>query len=300
MVIFYHHNGATSPHPTDRDAARRLRKSKYDDGVKCPTCESRPSGNSCSIKYTANGRCIHCCRLEAISFHATAAAGLEWPEGVPITDDMRIAASLYPIDIPGHLFPDSPSKAVAVGSDVYLSVEPCPKAGHIGVRIASTRECWFCHRDKESKQPRIDARRAGDTWYTPSVPCPDCGMLADRRVHDDQCSNCESSGRSMSPRQAAIASGDKWYIPDKPCKACGTKALRHVDNGRCQGCRASPHTTGIDDASRVMHDIPDIVISRSDARLAGFTVYRTGRPCRHGHTGWRYVSTGGCIDCLRG
>lgn len=40
-------------------------------------------------------------------------------------------------------------------------------------------------------------------------------------------------------------------------------------------------------------------LSRADARLAGLTYYQTGKPCVHGHTGDRYVSTGNCAECIK-
>ena len=45
---------------------------------------------------------------------------------------------------------------------------------------------------------------------------------------------------------------------------------------------------------------PDMVLSKADARMMGFTLYRTGRPCIHGHDGWRRADNGACCDCLRG
>lgn len=44
---------------------------------------------------------------------------------------------------------------------------------------------------------------------------------------------------------------------------------------------------------------PNAIVSRAQAKAMGLTVYRTGRPCRYGHTAWRYVSTSQCITCLR-
>ena len=42
---------------------------------------------------------------------------------------------------------------------------------------------------------------------------------------------------------------------------------------------------------------PDMVIGQADAIAMGFTVYRTGKPCKRGHTGWRRTATTQCIDC---
>lgn len=39
--------------------------------------------------------------------------------------------------------------------------------------------------------------------------------------------------------------------------------------------------------------------TRQQAIAQGSNVYRTGRPCKNGHVADRYVSTGGCIECLR-
>ena len=60
------------------------------------------------------------------------------------------------------------------------------------------------------------------------------------------------------------------------------------------------HGRPLEEASDIMRTAPDLVLSRGEARLFGFSVYRTGEACRRGHRGWRYVSTGNCIDCLKG
>lgn len=39
--------------------------------------------------------------------------------------------------------------------------------------------------------------------------------------------------------------------------------------------------------------------SRKDAHARGETQFFTGKPCKNGHVSARYVSTGGCIECLR-
>lgn len=43
--------------------------------------------------------------------------------------------------------------------------------------------------------------------------------------------------------------------------------------------------------------LPEMEITRVDARALGLKVYRTGRPCFKGHIGWRFVSNGACITC---
>lgn len=38
---------------------------------------------------------------------------------------------------------------------------------------------------------------------------------------------------------------------------------------------------------------------RKQAHDRGESVFFTGKPCKHGHVSHRYVSTGGCIECLK-
>lgn len=42
-----------------------------------------------------------------------------------------------------------------------------------------------------------------------------------------------------------------------------------------------------------------ILISRDDAARTGMTRYRTGVPCKRGHIVDRFVSTGGCVECVQ-
>lgn len=42
------------------------------------------------------------------------------------------------------------------------------------------------------------------------------------------------------------------------------------------------------------------ILSRTDAYALGLKKFYTGLPCVHGHVAERYVSTKGCVECLRG
>lgn len=118
-----------------------------------------------------------------------------------------------------------------------------------------------------------------------------------------KCQQCREERAKPTARQEAMSLGKTWYTPDVPCIRCGTTALKSVHNGQCQGC-VPPAKEGPDNretsASVMMRDNPDMILSKSDAISYGFKVYRTGQPCKHGHNAWRYVSTGTCVDCLRG
>jgi hypothetical protein len=50
----------------------------------------------------------------------------------------------------------------------------------------------------------------------------------------------------------------------------------------------------------MMENAPDMIISREDARKLQLKVFRTGEPCRRGHRGFRWTSTGNCIPCAKG
>lgn len=117
-----------------------------------------------------------------------------------------------------------------------------------------------------------------------------------------KCATCDDIAKA-SPRQQAINAGEKWYTPTKPCKECHQLAPRYVANGTCSGCNPekSPDKDQRQTADSIMmRDCPDMVISKADAKLAGFKVYRTGNACRRGHAGYRYVSSGHCTRCVNG
>ena len=41
-----------------------------------------------------------------------------------------------------------------------------------------------------------------------------------------------------------------------------------------------------------------VIISRAAAAAAGLKRYYTGEPCKHQHLAERYVTTGGCLECV--
>lgn len=42
-----------------------------------------------------------------------------------------------------------------------------------------------------------------------------------------------------------------------------------------------------------------MILTAEQAHTLGFTVYRTGKPCKYGHTGWRRLANTVCIECER-
>lgn len=115
--VFFHPDGRPTPHPTDRQDARRRRRLRYDDDQLCPRC------HDCRIKFTHNGRCIHCARLAALEFYNTCDPSI--PRNVVYAVRDRAAC--------------------------YVVPEACGKAGHVGLRTLEG-ECWECR--EEMKQPQ--------------------------------------------------------------------------------------------------------------------------------------------------
>lgn len=147
----------------------------------------------------------------------------------------------------------------------------------------------------------LEISRSGDEFSVSTEACKVKAHYGLKRY--GKCHQCTQDKLKPSPRKQAMMNGETWYTPDKECPRCGTFADRNVHNGTCKGC-VTPSASRDDQRTTpdviMMRDAPDTIVSREDAKSYGFKVYRTGQPCRRGHTGWRYVSTGNCIDCLRG
>lgn len=145
-----------------------------------------------------------------------------------------------------------------------------------------------------------EARDQGKDYYWSCNPGDNCGHVG-KMTLNGRCYACthDKPAKVMSPRQYAISQGHTWYAPhdNDPCPA-GHVALRRVSNGSCMECESLRGKPPVDQAPPLWKSAPDLIISRGSARELGFNVFRTGKPCRYGHTGFRYVSTGGCIVCM--
>lgn len=138
-----------------------------------------------------------------------------------------------------------------------------------------------------------EALQMGIGYYFKQTPGKYCGHIG-ATLLNGRCAYCESE-KKESPRQQAISRGDVWYQPlvGDLCSN-GHNAPRRVSNGSCKKCeqlKARP-------SKPIWKLHPDMVISRSDATAMGLKAYRTGEPCRRGHKSWRYVSNGGCLECI--
>lgn len=190
--------------------------------------------------------------------------------------------------------------------------DPCPREDHepqsvvytkTGIkRCCSLRDAYPAYKEAKLRGEPTDpsmAIRLNFSYYWKAIPGKFCGHNG-KTLINGKCWYCEEEKNMAppSPRQAAIANGEKWYqpLPGDLCKN-GHNSPRRVDNGVCQECM-NKGSDGRVNETRIDRLYPDMIISFEDAKANGFNVFRTGKPCRKGHTGWRYVSTRGCLECL--
>lgn len=254
-------DGSLAPHPDIRADAARMKHKLYGGRIQCPTCGFK------AYRYTSTDNCIMCQRfkIDLIRYYAeTDGMHGKLPSRMPTTvgDDAAFVKDAWDI-----------SRDVKAGR-YTLGGEPCKKHGHI---------------------PLYDPRAVG------------------------HCLQCEQNG---TPREAALMNGDEVYLTTGKCGGCNRVTLRNTIDRSCTECGYTPvrgANNGVPNPNAVkvsvmhkdtsdkretettvfMRENPDMVISRDEAETLGLVVYRTGEPCKHGHTGWRYLSTGNCIDCRK-
>lgn len=218
-----------------------------------------------------------------------------------------------------QMYPETREEALEQGARYYhktlVNENPCRRPGHlVGALIhaktnihicCSYADCIIDYDNAVANGEPItqkDAKEKGLDYYWRRVFDERCGHSGKRTI-DDKCWFCKQDAqtskkeRHNTPRQQALKDGNPWYMPtnDDPCLE-GHIALRRVANGQCSQC------LGADTSPRektVQELYPDMVIDAEAAKALGFKVYRTGKPCHKGHTGWRYLSTKTCIQCLR-
>lgn len=224
--VFYHTDGSPSMHPTSREDAKRLRRSRYDSGARCGICLGTP------LRFTYNGECVHCQRLKAIDYY----------------NRMVTTSSLL----------TDPQKAAAKGDNYYLSPNMCKVAGHTGILTVSGHNCQACLDAKTIKSvgpsPRQEALDAGEKWYTPLDPCPKCHTTALRYVANGRCQGCKPLQRVeegmtftaetamvrdypylVFSKQRAIDNGLTLYRTGLACKH-GHTTYRYVKDDACISC----------------------------------------------------------------
>ena len=247
-TVYYNDKNEGALAPWGLEEAKRLNSPRYQGDTICPVCQDRKmsSPGSKPHRYTANGRCVVCAKVEATD----VASVIKGFARMLCRDTLQHHKSPYPVI---HYYDDHVQLAAWLDRgkqpDALASTKPCTRKGHPGITDANGK-CLLC-RDE----------------------------------------------RGTSPRQIAIKSGESWYQPLTPCSMCGGSCKRRVDNGRtgCSVSAAKPRK--VTPEQTLMAEKPLMVLPRDTAKAIGLRVYRTGAPCKRGHTGWRYCSTGGCLDC---
>lgn len=175
-----------------------------------------------------------------------------------------------------------------------MTPKPCHQRYHLISTTHGKRGCITC---KKHQSPRQLALRNGETWYTPDTPCLHCNTTSLKRVYDGRCQGCiqtKSTTPVNVPRIEARRVGHKYYTPSTPCSKCGLQARRDTHRNQCRSCH---RPADYRDDTAIMDTAPDLVITRDDAEAVGYKVYRTGKACSQGHTGFRWVVSGICCDC---
>jgi len=210
--------------------------------------------------------------------------------------------------------PPSPEEARKHNEARYWSNKPCTACNNLTpIRYVLGDDCFGCAQvafkeglfyalndptdvPEDIPTTPAEANDMGLDFYFTGDACKKANHAEKKSTISGKCMNCPT----RSPRQQAIANGDRQYIPATPCKHCHTLAPRLVTTSGCTGCAAPPRKPGKpahEPSAILMRDCKDIVIGRKEARAMGFNVYRTGQACNRGHNVFRYVSTGGCIEC---
>jgi len=260
--------GGFSNLPCSKDEAKYYRQNKYRSGILCPVC------NYTDARYVRTDICTHCTRLNVIDLYAYSVGAMRFI----VVPDLDNGGD----EIETHFSHGGYGNRFI--NNTYMD-EIKQLHELLGGRIPSPHNA-------------ATAIEMGLELWVRADPCPRSGHYGIRTLKG-HCYFCELERNTPSPRQAAIAAGQTWYIPDTPCKHCGTLAERNVHNGQCKGC-ITPTVDGRRSPDSIMMEAqPDMIVSRDQARKLGLKVFRTGEPCTRGHVGFRYVSTGSCINCLR-
>ncbi len=285
FIKYTRFDGAASRYPLDKITATTRRTNKYDvnDGPACSACVPFQSmTREAHIRFTKNDHCSLCADMDAFDlFNMLNHLELEVGDNVvlPTVVGGRITATYRNASLGREL--SSETLAMYREAVVVLYGESC------------NVDCLPSPPSSPS-----EATERGFKHYLRPQCCRDCGSVGLRITDDSKCYFCESEKRAPSPRQQAIANGDTWYTPNEPCTKCGEIAERRVNDGKCKGCKPAVDSRATPD-SIMMEESPNLVVAREDARSFGFKVYRTGEACNKGHTGFRYVSTGNCIECIK-
>lgn len=227
----------------------------------CPKC-----GRRAPWRYVHSDECETCCNLRANDLYHLALLIHELKGNIVVKRPIKTG-----MKAPDRIIDDE--EVELINKCLKLAGEDIPK-----LQMAVTT--------------REEAISRNLPVYISLFPCK-IGHIGLKTIAG-KCYFCQTE----SPRQAALRAGETWYTPTEHCSKCGKIAPRRVSNGQCSGCAPTPPIVVQQPTStQWMAEHPDMIITREMARTLGLKIFRTGRTCRHGNTGWKWVSTGNCVAC---
>lgn len=233
----------------------------------------------------------------------------------------------------GVLSPDPEGRPLAarLGKRRYATATMCEKCKRFQTRNTASARCIHCMTlvtelvryllsNNESSlavtplpdylegiEPTWDAieaykkMREDPSFKLHTSPCKAYGHVRITNEKHDKCYICDMNSNAQ---EQAVKEGNDEYVTRSKCGGCGETTLRRTKDASCTECDYTPQNgrgrTSDNATTIMMRENPDMVISKEDADSLDIKVFRTGKPCSRGHTGWRYVSTGNCIDCRKG
>lgn len=217
-VYFHPETNAPLRFPFGKEAAKQVQQRIYISAEVCPICNTGQTA-----KYVASDKCTKCAQLEAGEFFNYMFGFVYLDTQYDATGEhMRVKWHTLPkymsnreihwsqkilFEREGNIFQgQKPSKSADEASRTLLALwvqpEPCPKGGHLGIRMADGK-CFTCEREKlERKHVRAQGKQA----------------------------------KPLSHRQKAIQERKDRYWSETPCKTCGNLSERRVNNGACLFC----------------------------------------------------------------
>lgn len=226
-------------------------------------------------------------------------------------------------------YPEGRNVAATLQSRLYTDVNKCKTCGSSQTFITASGRCVACMRNQIAAIYMFISIPEGDQSYRPALNLPDnftpmqeshdavkllksdqdfelgrevCTEYGHVKLTNNKYRKCYFCETQRNKQEQAEHYGDEYHLTRSKCGGCGIVTLRNTADRSCVECGHMPRTRQgvLSETTLMMRNNPDMVISKEDADLLDIRVFRTGEPCSHGHTGWRYVSTGNCISCLKG
>jgi len=221
---------------------------------------------------------------------------------------------LEKIQIIGNL-PPRMDKIAIPQSSMFLVTDASNNCGVCGSQMFYELDgsCVFCLKSKLEKEradwtpedlPDVPNTRdkAIDfglswSWDREVRMCPHGPHAQARHMNTGRCVAC-SVDKDCPRRRKARITGAVSYVPLFGCNKCGA-SKRTTGNAKCWGCHPTERQR-VETSMGYQTANPTKIISRREAQAQGLKVYRTGHPCKYGHTGYRRVYGSSCVDCRRG